>query len=340
MLLIAMVVYYLQNCYKFYMAKKLSYERYLWFHGKLKRNRYPTIANMSERFEISYRQSAREVEFMRDFFRAPIEYDREEKGYYYSDKKFELPGLWTADEEIITLLIAKKISGMIPGEKRKERFKVLVEKILNETGIDIDQIEKHFSVKNVRYAKVIPAVFESVLYSFLKRKKIKIIYNSPYKGTRSERTINPVHMILYMGNWHLIAYCEMKGDIRDFLLSRIDIAEILEENIMAGIDEKIGKSDIYKNYGIFFSGSGEEVILKFSGPKKNIVKDQIWFGNQKIDFNKEGDMILRFPASDFRELAGDILGYGAGVEVLSPPGLRNEIRKQLEQMLLLYSDKN
>ncbi len=318
------------------MSKKLSYERYLWFHGKLKRGRYPTLSEMSEYFEISKRQSAREIEFMRDFFRAPIEYSAYEKGYYYSDDKFELPGLWVADGEIITLMIARKLSGMIPGQARKRRFEFLVNGILRDTGMDLKKIEKHFSVKNVRYSRVVPSVFESVLVSFINEKKLRISYSSPYSGSNSERTISPVHLILYMGNWHLIAYCDLKKSIRDFLLSRISKVEMLNDMIPQDTKDSIDKKDIYKNYGIFFEGKGEEIVLKFSERGREMVKEQIWFPNQKISEDKNGNMILSFPVADYREVIGDILRLGPEVEVISPISLREKLKKKIDEMKKIY----
>ena len=124
------------------MAGKLSYERYLWFHSKLKTGRYPKLSHLSDKFEISQRQASREIEFMRLFFEAPIEYSTEENGYYYSDDKFELPGIWASEEEIITLIIAKRLASTIPHKKRKKRFDEFIKKFLRETGIDISAIEK------------------------------------------------------------------------------------------------------------------------------------------------------------------------------------------------------
>lgn len=208
------------------MAGKLSYERYLWFHSKLKTGRYPRLADLSDKFEISQRQASREIEFMRLFFDAPIEYSSEENGYYYSDDKFELPGIWASEEEIITLIIAKRLASTIPHKNRKKRFDDFIKKFLRETGIDISSIEKKISIKNIRYYRVDPAVFEIVVLALSSGKKLKISYKSPYKEEPGERMVNPLHLLLYMGNWHLFAWCEEKKKVRDFVLSRITNTEI------------------------------------------------------------------------------------------------------------------
>ena len=53
------------------MGKKLSYERYYWFHGQIKTSHYPNARDLAEKFEISQKQGQREIEFMRDRLDAP-----------------------------------------------------------------------------------------------------------------------------------------------------------------------------------------------------------------------------------------------------------------------------
>ncbi len=92
------------------MAKKLAYERYLWLHGRLQAKKYPKIADLADKFEISRRQAAREIEFMRLFLEAPIEYSSTYGGYYYSRENFQFPGLWVSEEEIVSLVIARRLA--------------------------------------------------------------------------------------------------------------------------------------------------------------------------------------------------------------------------------------
>ncbi len=220
------------------MAGKLSYERYLWFHSRLKSGRYPKLFDLSEKFEISQRQASREIEFMRLFFDAPIEYSSEETGYFYSDDKFELPGIWASEEEIVTLIIAKRLAQTIPHKRRKKRFDTFIKKFLSDTGIDISTLEKKISIKNIRFYKVDPAVFEIVVLGLSTDMKVKIHYSSPYKDAPGMRIVSPLHLLLYMGNWHLFAYCDEKKEIRDFVLSRISDSEITDIRIPEKLKKK------------------------------------------------------------------------------------------------------
>ena len=184
------------------------------------------------------------------------------------------------------------------------------------------------------------AIFEAVVFGLLKDRKLKIDYRSAYKKAEEvgSRIIDPLHMLLYMGNWHLLAFCESRKEVRNFVLSRIDHVEILADKI----DEELKKKDIKNrfedSYGIFLSGEkSEAVTLKFSPHTAAMVKDQVWFPGQELEELEDGSIILKFPVSDFREVERDILKFGPGVEVLAPQELRRIIKENIIRMERIYS---
>ena len=46
--------------------------------------------------------------------------------------------------------------------------------------------------------------------------------------------------------------------------------------------------------------------------------------------------VLEIPYSDERELMGDLLRFGADVEVMAPPDLRNRIKRAVHEALGRY----
>ena len=73
------------------MAKKLSYERYAWFHGRVKADVFPNSTHLAGRFEISHKQAQRDIEFMRERLSAPLLYTADHRGYGYKEGNYELP---------------------------------------------------------------------------------------------------------------------------------------------------------------------------------------------------------------------------------------------------------
>ena len=64
--------------------------------------------------EISHATFKRDLEYMRDRLNAPIEWDREKRGYRFVETaagapRYELPGLWFSPEEIRALLTMQEL---------------------------------------------------------------------------------------------------------------------------------------------------------------------------------------------------------------------------------------
>lgn len=318
------------------MSKRLSYERYLWFHQKLKKKKYPELKELIEKFEISKRQAAREIENMRLFFNAPVEYSITERGYYYSDDSFEFPASMVTEEEIISLMIAKRLSVSIPDENRKRQLQSFFDNLSNYFDLDLAELEKKISLKNLRYHRVGQDIFDSVLQGLKRSQKLKIIYRSVFTKEVSERVINPLHLVLYMGNWHIFAFCEVKKGIRDFALSRILKIEILDEVIDEAVRPLNIKENIDEAYGIFFEGTKKKVVLKFNERIADYVRELVWFPFQTISEERAGRLILTFYVTDYREIVREVLSFGADVEVLEPEVLKEIIREHIQKLYKKY----
>lgn len=321
------------------MAKKLAYERYLWFHGRLRGKKYPKISDLAGRFEISRRQAAREIEFMRLFLEAPIEYSSEHSGYYYSSDNFEFPGLWVSEEEIVSLIVSRRLAAAMPDRNLKKKLDSFLEKIGRNIDLDLSQLESKISLKNVRYYRVEAAIFSAVLLALSHDRQLAITYASGYTAETTQRTVDPLHLLLYMGNWHLIAYCRQRRGIRDFLLSRMRGAEVLAEKAENRAAAQGIKEKIEKRYGIFFDGPATQVVLRFHPQGARTVRDQVWFPGQVSEPQGDGGLVLKFPVADFREVIRDILPFAAEVEVLEPPELRQLIAATIGKMAGIYREK-
>ena len=201
---------------------------------------------------------------------------------------------------------------------------------------DLLKLENKISLKNVRYYQVDAAIFASVIDALRRSVKLKISYRSNNKNQESTRTIQPLHLVIYMGNWHLLALCEQKNDIRIFALSRIQKIEVLTKKISHPVDVKKIKDLVYRSYGIFLGGKQIKVVLKFAPQVYGIVKDQVWTFDQKLEENKSGEITLTLAVADFTEIKRDILSFGEHVQVVHPPELKRIIQDSIEKMAKIY----
>lgn len=322
------------------MSGKLSYERYYWFHNLVRNNKYPNARHLAEKFEISHKTAQRDIEFMRDRVGAPIEYSHINKGYFYTDEGYELPPIWLNEKEIIAFILAKRLATAIPDRNLKDSLNSFIKKfstkISEKIGFDPDDIQDKISLKNIEYYYVNEDIFIKVVAALFAGKTIEIQYYSPYKDEETRRNVYPLHLLDYMGNWHLIAFCALRNKLRNFALSRIKECKYTGKNISLPDDLPNIKDYIRKDFGIFSGKDNFKVSLRFSPEVANRIKEQIWHKKQKIKEHKDGSVILEVPVSGIPEIKREILKYGADVKVLKPMRLKKEIMEEIKKMGNIY----
>lgn len=322
------------------MGDSINFERFIWFHGRVKTNIYPNARHLSDKFEISPRTAQRAIEFMRERIQAPLEYDFHNKGYYYSDTSYKLPSLWFNEDNIVALSLAVRLASSIPDLDTKQRLCSLLEEIFNRQSFDgklnFGDIAEKISVKNIEYSKVNEKYFTEVVNTLFRRTPLHISYYSPHSNRETRRTVLPLHLIQYMGSWHMIAFCTLRNDMRDFALSRIRGIRPSNEKIRLPGSLPPIKAYTRKHFGIIQGGKTRNVCLQFSPSIASWIREQIWHPEQKMTLKKDGSILLRFPTADFKELIKRVLSHGADVKVISPKSLQQLVSAEIQRMNSIY----
>jgi predicted DNA-binding transcriptional regulator YafY len=320
------------------MGTKNIYERFVWFDDQVRAQKYPNATNLAEKFELSTKTAQRDIEFMRDRLLCPLYYDSSQKGYYYDDETFSLPMIYLSSEELSSLLIARKMLQDISGGSIGDEITSIVDKITNilkKHSVVADHIDDAFSFQLIEYSPAPEAVFKAVLEGCLKKKCLSFTYYSPATEEKSERMVEPYHLLNYMGTWHTIGYCHLRKEIRDFALSRISETKVLTEPFKIPTDFDF-KKYFLSTFGLYKGKSTKDVTLRFKPEKSKWIKDQIWHKDQKVKHLKNGSLELSFPVSDFSEIKREILKHGDDVEVVKPKTLRDLIKAEAEKIAKIY----
>ena len=324
------------------MAGKLSYERYHWFHGRVKAGAYPNARTLAKKFEISPKQAQRDIEFIRDRLGAPVTYNRDRRGYRYDNASYELPPVWLKEDELVALSLALRLAAAIPDREFKSSLHHLLEAVMafrSTAPPGFKEVEEKVSVKNIEYYRVREPVFHAVVGALFQNKPLKITYHTPHTGEKTDRLVQPLHLLCYMGSWHLIAFCTLRRELRDFALSRFISVETSNEKVKLPSALPSVKEHLRMNFGVIAGGKSTEVILKFKPNASPWVSEQVWHDAQQIRTDEDGSVHLTFPVAGFEEVAREILKYGAGVEVLKPEALRELVGEEIRKMGGIYVRK-
>jgi len=323
------------------MSKKLAYERYFWFHRQVKARRYPNAGDVARQFEVSTKTAHRDIAFMADRLDAPLAYDPRRRGYYYTDEGFELPAFWFGEEEVVALVLAHRLAAMIPSRELKRKLQELTGKLFTYYAghYEVEELAARVSLKNVEYYGVDEALFNRVLQFLLEGAPMEIRYYSPHKDEETRREVFPLHLLNYMGNWHLIAYCRRSRGLRDFALSRIRKLSRSDRSFSPPSGLPAIKEYLERHFGIFSGTSSMKVRVRFSPSVARWVKEQVWHPKQRQRWDRQGRLVLEVPVTDLREIKREILKFGAEAEALSPARLRREISQEISRMKRLYSSR-
>ena len=113
------------------------------------------------------------------------------------------------------------LSNLEVSDNDKEKLKVLADKVRG-VYIESKNEEAELSENTKDY-------YNLLVRAIKEKRKCKINYYSYVHGNQ-DRVIHPLNMFLYENGWGCAAYCELKSDLRNFELKRINKIEILNEN--------------------------------------------------------------------------------------------------------------
>jgi predicted DNA-binding transcriptional regulator YafY len=175
--------------------------------------------------------------------------------------------LWLTEENVVAIALAVRLASSVPDERMKQGLCSFLDDLLGgsgKRGLCSADIAELISVKNVEYSKVSSPHFPAIADALLKGNSLEITYHSPHMNETTIRSIRPMHLLLYMGSWHVIAYCAMKNGLRDFMVSRIRSAKLAADRLPLPRSLPSVKDYVRKNFGIMQVKKGVPVKLRFT----------------------------------------------------------------------------
>jgi predicted DNA-binding transcriptional regulator YafY len=296
-----------------------------------------------EELEVSRATFKRDLEYLRDRMQMPIVWDRELGGYRLDQAAatahlFQLPGLWFSSEEIHALLTMEHLlerlqPGLLGPQLRPVRN--LIRKTLGSGDFSASEVSRRIRILQIGVRPVQSDMFQAISSALLSRRRLRVAH---YRRSRDEtlsREISPQRLVYYRDNWYLDAWCHLRKALRTFSVDVINDAVVLSKRAREIKDETLDAT-LGAGFGIFSGKKTQTAVLRFSPMRARWVSREKWHNAQDGHYELDGAYLLKVPYSDPRELAMDILKYGADVEVLAPATLRDMVREQLTRAAALY----
>jgi predicted DNA-binding transcriptional regulator YafY len=294
--------------------------------------------------EISLATFKRDLEYMRDRLAAPIVWSRKLNAYCYDQNevessKYQLPGLWFSTGEIQALLTMDALleslqPGMLTSHIKPLRSRIRI--LLDKGDHSADEIAKRIRILPAMAKSINAQHFQTISQALLNRKRLLLTYHNRQNDSETSREISPQRLTRYRDSWYLDAWCHLREGLRSFSVDAVRQLEIIAQPAIDADENQLNK-ELESGYGIFSGVDTGQAVLRFSPKLARWVSDELWHPEQTSQYDAKGYFILRVPYSNDTELLMDILKYGAQVEVLEPPRLRDKMSEAIAGLEKLYS---
>jgi predicted DNA-binding transcriptional regulator YafY len=317
-------------------------ERFYKIDRLLKERKSVPFEALQEALEVSPATLKRDLDYMRARFNAPIEWDRQSRGYRFgaprSGPRYELPGLWfTAEEAHALLTMQQLLANLQPGllEPHIQALRERLAALLGAGEYAPKEIERRIRVLQPGRREARAEHFGVVANALLRRHRLKIRHYNRVRDGETEREVSPQRLVHYRDNWYLDAWCHLRDDLRSFAVDAIRAVEPAEARAK---EVPAAELDAYlkSGYGIFAGREVEWARLRFSVEAARWVAAQSWHSQQRARFEPDGTYLLELPYANDRELLMEILKFGPDVEVLAPARLREKVAQTLGEAASRY----
>ena len=305
--------------------------------------RQVSFRELRDELEVSPATLKRDIEYLRSRMKAPVVYDRDANAYRMGRRRgepprVEFPGLWfNAAEAAALLTMQRLLEELQPGLLRRhvEPLKERLRALLESADHSFDEIQRRVKILRLGRRAPQPKHFETAAAALLNRRQLHIGYYARATGETTDRAVSPQRLVCYRENWYLDAWCHLRRDLRSFSVDGIRDARVLEQPAKEIADRELDET-LAAGYGIFSGKPRAWARLRFTPERARWVAAEEWHPKQRVSFEPDGAYLLEFPYSDDRELLMDILKFGADVEVLAPPELRDRVAAALTAAHRLY----
>lgn len=304
----------------------------------LQSKRIVKAEEMAERFEISLRTVYRDVKALME---AGVPIGSEAGTGYFIVDGYHLPPVMFSQEEASAMLLAGKLVEKLTDLSIKKAFEsalIKIKSVLNEREKDHleglqSSIEVHFSNRDEKGPDFPDRFLADLQRSVVQKQMVEIDYFASYNDQLTTRMVEPIGLYYYGSAWHLIAWCQLRNDYRDFRADRIKelryIGKPFQNHNLLSLQEYL-KTVTMEHRDV------QKIVVLFD---KSVVR---FIGQQKYNYGYVSEEIMdekcrmTFLTGYPRSLARWLLIYGNMVQVESPDHLNDMLIELVRELEVHY----
>ena len=300
---------------------------------------YPNVNKLNKKYgwNLSRSTIGRYIEILKTDYDAPIDYDFQKNGYYYTDPTFYLQRVMLNEGELLTLSTILPLLEQYKNTPLEKTYRDLMMKLIKmlPDNITVDSAlinnEVHFSSDPV--TKLEDGVFENVLKATKMHKILEMEYKTAQNKNYEIRKFNPYHIICQKGSWYVLGYSHHAQAIRLYAMPRIRKCKTTNEKFSIPKDFKLEQHIDVQMGAWGYNSEKFKVEIEFVKGLKTFVMERTWHKGQTVKENKDGSVYLSFETNQLSQVASWVMSFTGGAKVLNPPELKKRVADAAREIL-------
>lgn len=307
-------------------------ERIVKIHAEIKSGKYPNVGELAKRLEVSIPTINRDVDFLKNRFNAPIEYDAKKRGYYYSED-FDMPLNSFSPEDLQTLFCAKMLLSSYEGTPVYDNAKKLIDFLTDSRNIGNSNFLNRIALPPTPKIIIDEKIWSEIVKAMQENFVIEFDYNGRWNPESSHRRVHPYQILLDDGVCFVFGFSEERDDERLFALNRIKNLTVTDEHFALPEDFDFSSRCGGGKFGAFMTDDKEKFTIDFFDESRQFVKDCVWADNQKIsDFDDENRTRISFESTQSLKILEWVLSQGRNARPVSPEWFVQNWKDEIKAM--------
>lgn len=300
--------------------------RILEIYTMIAQKQYPSAYSLMDKYGVTERTVHRYLQIIR--YIDDIEYDRDREGYRFmhGDK---IKKLVLSDDELFLLMT---VADTMPhlGKPFEKNLQTLLNRLIDINKLSSYKNEVPIMIKmpDVIETEKINEYMEIISDCTLSKYQVEIVYKALYSRQDTIRIVDPYGLVFYQGSWMLVGYCQLRKDIRTFLLDRV-----IELNRTWKSFTPIKDFDLEKyfspSWGIHDAAAVDVTVRFTEKVSEYVLRKEKWHSSEKRKVLSSGDIELSFTVAGIEEIKRWVYSWIPHVEVTKPDWLRKQVNEEL-----------
>ncbi|SNT19191.1 Predicted DNA-binding transcriptional regulator YafY, contains an HTH and WYL domains [Ekhidna lutea] len=280
-----------------------------------------TLSELEDRFEIGRRTVFRDIRSLID---AGVPIGGEAGEGYFIVEGYHLPPVVFNKEEAAAILMGAKFveqNADVHTIQEYEKAMYKIKAVLKYSDKEfLDNLNERVAIRpSPTPRQPVDSHIAEIQQAIATNRLVSMTYYSQYNDSTTSREVEPLGMVFYSGRWHLIAFCRLRRDLRDFRTDRIQKVNVLPEIIDPAK---------HPNYLDFLNEAligtdAKEATIKCTAKAARFMGEQKYFqGFVEETKLQDGHYQMKFVTPYYDYFARWLMMYGNEIEILSPSELQ------------------